>query len=451
LQAPDTRRTILEVWFADYPFTTYDGQEFLAPLRRRAEEFERAHPGYRVNVRGVPFWTMAQEVAAAAADGRAPHIAGFYAADSQTARDLRAADGTPLFTSVEAAVAGRGEILGEPVVLDDLAATVRASYTVDGELFSLPATVTTMLLYANTTLLQAAGVREVPRTWEELEQACAAVARMEGGPGHGISWANDGFVFEQAVAQQGGLLADRDNGRSGRGRTVDLASPQMLAWVRWWAGMKERGHYLYTGEPSDWGGAFGAFAEGRVAFTLDSSKAAEDLVRCGAEAGFTVVACPVPRNSRARYAGHPVSGDSLWLAAGLSPKEQDGALALMQYVINAENAADWHRSNGFVPVTETAFGLLEEAGWFGARPHQRVASEQLDASDRSPAALGARLGDFAGIHEVMARAMHEVLEHGADPAAAFAEATAKAQELLDAYHARIGESREVEGGVSRAA
>ncbi len=435
-EQPQEERIVLDVWLANYPFPTYDGRDFLAPLRERAAEFERAHPRYRVDISGHDFWTIPEKVARAAAEGRPPHIAGYYATDSQLARDARRPDGTPVFTSVEAALAGRTEILGHPVVVEDLDPVVRDSYSFGGELVSLPLTVTTMLCYANSTLLGRAGVPELPRTWDEIEAACEGVAGVDGGPGHGITWANDGWVFQQVVALQNGLLTDQDNGRSGSATTVNVTSDEMLDWVRWWTHLHERGHYLYTGGPSDWGGAFEAFVQQKVAFTFDSSKAARELIQAGAQAGFEVAVFPLPRNAKAPVAGQPVSGDSLWLAAGLDETTQDGLLALTQYLISPANAADWHRTNGFVPVTGAAGELLEATGWFDRRPQQRVAGEQLKASDRSPAALGALLGDFAAVNEVITAAMDEVLRSGADPGKAFAEAGVAAQQLLDAYNAR---------------
>ncbi|MFI9203890.1 extracellular solute-binding protein [Streptomyces sp. NPDC053048] len=429
----------VRAWFADYPFSTYDGQEFLAPVRKRAEEFARAHPGYRVEIESHPFWEMPPAVARAAARGEAPHLAGYYAADSQHARDAVDASGRPLFTSVEQAVAGRTEILGEPVVLGDLVPAVRDFHTRDGELFSVPVTATTVLLYANTTLLEAAGVDRLPATWAEVEAACRAVARTAPGTAsHGITWANDGWLFQQAVAQQGGLLADHDNGRSGRARSLDLTSAELLAWVEWWQGLHEAGHYLCTGQRSDWGGAFEAFAGQRVAFVVDSSKAAEELVRAGERGGFAVGLGAVPHNPRVPDAGNFVSGDSLWLADGLDERTRDAALAFTQYLINPRNAGEWHRLNGFVPVTGAAYDLLVAQGWFDRYPHRRVASERLAAAHRSPAALGPLVGDLAGIGEVLTEAMEDVLLRGDKPAERFALATAAAQRLLDAYEAAHG-------------
>ncbi|MBG0823476.1 extracellular solute-binding protein [Planomonospora sp. ID91781] len=426
-------KIVIDVWLADYPFPTYDGEDFLAPVRRRAEEFGRAHPEYRIDIRAVPFPEMAREVARAAGRGTPPDVAGYYASAGRLALDTLGADGRPLFTPVGRAVGGRTEILGEPVVTGDLVPAVRAHHSLGGELLSMPVSATTFLLYANRTLLAEAGVTAIPRTWAEVEDACAAVARLRGGPA--AAWANHGWLFQQALAAQGGLLADNDNGRSGRAETVDLASKEMLAWVEWWRGMHARGHYLHTGTAGDWMGAFEAFAGGRVAFLLDSSKSAEEIVRAGAAAGFEVAVGRMPYNGDVPYAGSAVSGDSLWLADGLDEARRDGALAFMQYLAGPGCAAAWHRATGFVPVTGASAELLEREGWFGEHPHQRVAVEQLRASDCSPAALGPLVGGIAAIHGALTRAMEDVLGHGADPAARFARATGEAQRALDDYNA----------------
>ncbi|GAA3037197.1 extracellular solute-binding protein [Streptosporangium longisporum] len=423
----------INVWLADYPFPTYDGEDFLAPVRRRAEEFGVAHPEYRVVIREVPFPAMAQEVARAVEDGTPPDVAGYYASAGRTALDTLGPDGRPLFTPVGRAIGGRTEILGEPVVVDDLIPAVRAHHSRGGELLSMPVSATTFLLYANRTLLAEAGVTGIPRTWEEVEEACAAVARLRGGPA--VTWADHGWLFQQALAAQGGPLADNDNGRSGRARTVDLASKEMLAWVEWWRSMHARGYYLHTGAVADWMGTFQAFAGGRVAFLLDSSKSAQEIVGAGAAAGFEVAVGRMPYNGDVPYVGSAVSGDSLWLADGLDEARRDGALAFMQYLASPANAAAWHRATGFVPVTGASADLLEKEGWFDEHPHQRVAVEQLRASDCSPAALGPLVGDVAAIHTALTGAMEDVLTGDADPAARFVRATEEAQRALDDYNA----------------
>lgn len=428
-KTPDGR-VVVRVWFADYPFQTYDGGQFLDPVRDRAEEFGRVHPEYRIEVIGHPFPAMAAEVARSS---EPPDVAGYYASASRLALDTLDHDGLPMFTSVERAIDGREEILGEPVVLNDLEPAVRDAYTVSTEngpeLLSLPFSATTFLLYANLDLLGAAGVTTVPRTWAEVATACKAL-----GPGS-ITWPLHGWLLQQAVASQGGVFTDNDNGRAGRARTVELASPEMLAWVEWCRQLHQDGLYHYTGTQGDWMGNFQAFASGRTAFIIDSSKAALDLVRTGRQQGFEVGVGPMPRNDDAPYAGNPVAGDSLWFARDIDPVTRDGALAFTQYLVNPANAAAWHRTNGFVPVTTTADALLEAEGWFAEHPYQRAATEQLRTADGSAAARGPVIGPALGVNAAMTQALEDVLVRDAAPGERLRLATGEAQRLLDDYNA----------------
>lgn len=186
--------------------------------------------------------------------GNPPEIADYYFSATQLARDTRA--GRPLFTPVQRAVGDRTKILGEPVVLDDIVPEIRDYYSEAGELFSMPSLATTAILFANTDLLRRAGVESMPETWPELEAACAALAALPAGPAHGASWPNHGWMPQMELAAPGGLLADHDNGRSGRATTVTLHSPEILDYVRWWVHMRDAGHYLDTGEQRDWPGAW---------------------------------------------------------------------------------------------------------------------------------------------------------------------------------------------------
>ncbi|GHG38560.1 extracellular solute-binding protein [Streptomyces zaomyceticus] len=432
-------QVVLDVWLNDYPVVPL----FLSETRELAAEFERTHPGVRVQVRGVDHLKLPEEVARAAREGRPPAIVQSFYTSTQLSRDLLASDGSPLFTSVERAVDGRDKILGVPARLDDLVPAARDYYTFDGEgLFALPPLTSTTLLYANTTVLEAAGVRSVPRTWEELTAACAAVARLDGGPSHGVTWPNHGWLFQQAVAQQGALLATPGNGRTERATAVEADSPAVLRFARWWQGLHADGHYLYSGLRSAgddtypaWERNYRAFAEQRVAFVLSTSVEADRMVQAGHDGGFEVVAAPMPYSAGVPYAGNVIGGDSLWLAAGLEPAARDAALAFLLTFLTPRNAAERHKTSGFIPVTESARALLEDEGWFEANPHHRVALDQLAAGERATAADGALVGDFVGIQDTLTAAMHDVLTAGADPAERFALARSEAQRLLDDHNA----------------
>lgn len=435
--------TDITAWIIEHQFTppggearpsgTYDGEEYLQPILEMAREFERAHPEYAVRVEGHDPWTMAEEVARAAERGEAPDIAEYYATATQLAYDTYTPDGKPVFTSIERALGGRKEVVGERVLIDDIEPLARNFYTYQGDQFSVPMTATTPLLYSNMTILRKAGIDTPPRTWDELVTACEAVARLDEAPAYGAAWPNNGWIFQQALAQQGGLIANNGNGREARATVVDLASKEMISWVEWLRDLHAAGHYVYS-EGAFWS-AFETFARQDAVFALSSSKQSEEFVRSGEENGFEVTASPMPFNSSVPYVGSLVSGYSLFLRNGLDEAKRDGALAFIQHLLKPSSIIRWHRAHGFLPITNEAYDTLEGEGWFAANPHHRAASDQLRTSAQCAATSGALLGDFAGVQHAMTRAMKDVLLSGADPGPRFEQATEEAQRLLDEHNA----------------
>lgn len=139
------------------PNSTLPG--FGDPLVNAAESFHRAHPEYEVRIRRVEAHLLPEVVAEAAVHGNPPVLAEYTYSSTQTALDTRANNGDRLFVPVQRAIANRDEILGEPVVVDDLVRTVRNYYSVGGELVSMPTFMTTNILYANKTVLDRAGIQ----------------------------------------------------------------------------------------------------------------------------------------------------------------------------------------------------------------------------------------------------------------------------------------------------
>ncbi|GGK91105.1 hypothetical protein Sme01_52540 [Sphaerisporangium melleum] len=427
-EADRSEKIVIDAWFSEYTFPN-----FLEPIKQRAREFERLYPRYQINVGSSYFQTLAADVTQATQEGRPPTMASYYSGASQLARDTLDREGRPLFTSVEKAIAGRTEILGQPVVLNDVHPAGRYFYTIDGTFAAMPMTLSTMHMYTNVTLMREAGIEEVPRTFQEVEAACAKIAAMENAPPYRISWANDGKFFQQMLAHQGGLLTDGDNGRNGRATTVDLLSPQMMAFVMWWYRLHRDGHYMHTGVLEDWAGCGKAFREQRVVFRFSSSFEAPYMVKAGQENGFEVAVTPTPYNAEYPFAGNWIGGDGIWLRDGLDEETRDGALAFMQYLNSPRNAATWHQVYGSAPVTRAAAELLEREGWYDEHPYHRVTTAQLDMTAPSAGAQGAMLGHFAQIQHAMMYALEDIMGQGADPVERFTRAAKEAERLLEDY------------------
>ena len=419
----------IDVWLSSHPIPG-----FLDSVTVAVESFNRAHPQYEVRARDIYFADLPAEVVRAAAAGNPPEIADYYFSSTQLARDTRNRDGGSLFTPIQRAVGDRTKILGEPVVIDDIVPEIRDYYSDGGELFSMPAIASIAIMFANTSLLERAGVETVPTTWDEMEAACAAVAALPDGPPHAVSWPNHGWMMQMELAAQGGLLGDHDNGRSGRAITVDLHSPAILDYVRWWVRMRDEGFYLDTGEQRDWLGGMEAFARQDIAFVAGSSATCLMFEDMAAENGFGLTAGPLPRNPARPYAGRSLGGQSLFLTGGLPKEKEDGALAFLQHLLNPRNAVGRQHAQS-VPVTVASDELATSEGWFEQHPTFRTAAQEIASSDRSPAAIGALMGDLNAVNDALTDAMEDVLDRGADPETRFRAATVEAQAALDRYNA----------------
>ena len=353
---------------------------------------------------------------------------------TQVALDTRGCAGGPLFVPVERAVGDRTEILGEPVVLDDIMASAREYWSRGGELVSVPTTVTCNVLFANKAVLERAGIDRMPATWQDLEAACAAVAALPDGPAHGVAWPNYGWLFHREVVGQGGLLCNGDNGRTGRATRVFLDSPEMLAYVQWWKHMHDRGYFHYTGEVNDYFGAMAAFGRQDVAFAVTSSAVGQEMLDMATAAGFELLAGHLPRSGDEPYSGGPFGGQSFFLTAGLPTAVEDGALAFLQHQLNPQHAIARMDSRS-LPLTQPAHQQATAEQWTEPFPGYLVATEQLASPNQTPAGAGPLLGDLNGINGIMIAAMDDVLQRGAEPTARFRVASRAAQALLDRYNA----------------
>ena len=401
-----------------------------------AAAFNANHSDYNVKVTSFASYNDAFDAAVLAVDsGEPPGLIHFFEAATRQALDAVDAAGNPIFKSVTEAIGDRSEILGESVVLDSVVSAARDYYTVDGSFYSMPWNTSTTVMFNNMEILNAAGITEPPATWADVEAACGAIMGLADGPSGCITWPNHSWFVEQSMGQVGELLANADNGRSDRATEVYLESDGMLEYLNWWKGLSDSGYYTYTGLQRDWDGTSNAYLAGEVAMLIYSSS---DTTFFDENAEFENEASFMPRNGDVPYVGNLIGGATIWMLDGMDTATEDGALAFMNFFSNPANAAAWHQLTGYVPITEDAVDLLESQGWYEESPNSRVASDQLAAAENTPASLGALLGNFVGIRDVITIAIEDILVNDLDVATRMATANEEANKSLGEYEQLFG-------------
>lgn len=397
-------------------------------VREVAAAFNAEHPEYNVIVDGYANYEEILDATVLAIDqGNPPAVVHWFEVGTQFARD------SGYFKPIEDAIAGREEILGVPVAIDDFIEPVSSYYTVDGKFTSMPWNSSSPILYSNMGLLAEAGVEAPPSTWQELEAACEAIMALGKTQGC-ITWPNHGWFFEQWLAQQDAAIANNDNGRTERATEVLLNSDAAVRTATWWQDMYNKGYYTYSGVQRDWTATEQALQSQSVAMILTSSADAGNITNAAAENNIEIVTTRMPYNDESEWTGNLIGGGSLWLMNGLDPVVEDGAVAFMLYLNNTENAAGWHQATGYLPITTSAAALLDEEGWFETNPNFRTAYDQINDSTVTVATRGALLGTFSETRNVLTQAIEDLMLQGGDPAERLTAASEEANALLAEYN-----------------
>lgn len=404
-----------------------------------AEQFNAQLEGYRIVVSGYDSYEALFDATLLAFDaGNPPAVVQYFEAATIDAINAVSTAGEPVFRSIEGAIAGRTEILGVPVMIDDVVASARNYYTIDGELKSMPWNTSSATMFTNVTLMESLGVTTIPSTWQQLVKDCDTIMAAENAPTGCVTWPNHGWFFEQTLAQQGADLVNNANGRTALATEISIDSSAMVDYLTFWSSLEDKGHYIYTGTQRDWGGTYDLFSSQGVPFLIYSSSDTTLLTNEGVNGGFDVVSTFMPRNAGRPAGGNIIGGASLWLVDGLETGAEDAALAFMNFLNNPENAAEWHQETGYIPITEASVALLEAQGWFDANPNSRVANDQLAAAPATSATAGALLGNFGRVRNVVTEAAEDILVNDRDVVARLAEAQIAAQQLIDEFAALYG-------------
>ena len=386
--------------------------------------FEESHPNVTVNVEPKGSYRDALDSALLGAEqGDAPHVVQVFEVGTQQALD------SGVFIPVSS-VASEEQLSD----LDDIIEPVRNYYTVADEIWSLPWNSSNPILYYNVEMFEAAGIENPPATYGEVLAACETLMAADLDLQGCIGWNMHSWFVEQWVAEQGGLLANNDNGRSDRATDVHLDSEEMLNIFNWWKELADSGYYIYTGTLEDWNGSDAIFTGQQVAMHITSTADLVNLTEAGTEAGFSVGTGLLPIADGAERNGVVVGGASIWLTGGHSDAELEAAVAFMIELGNTENMVDWHMGTGYFPVRYSSITALEEAGWFEENPTFTTAFDQLTETKTNFATGGALLGTFLETRTIIENAAQLVVDQGVDPAEALAEADALADEELEFYN-----------------
>ncbi len=282
-----------------------------------------------------------------------------------------------------------------------------ASMRFEDRLWSVPMATNNVGLFYRPSLFAAAGIKTLPRTWEELRQVARQLTRDDDGDGrpeqYGLllplgkgEWTV--FTWLPFLYSTGGTLVHNDR--------PNLASPAASAALQCWADLLADGSALLS-QPER-GYEQEDFIQGRVAMQLTGPWTLGFLP--GTTVGDDFDVMPIP------YQQQPATvlgGESLFLLR-TTPAREQAAKTFLAYVLSEDFQTRWALGTGYLPVNLAARASRIYQDYVAQQPVLRVFLAQMAVGRSRPL-----LPSYPRLSDSLGRAIEAVLL-GDEPEAALA-------------------------------
>jgi sn-glycerol 3-phosphate transport system substrate-binding protein len=336
----------------------------------------------------------------------------------------------------------------DPTNLD---AAARAKYTVDDVLYPGYMNVSTPVLYYNKAHWAQAGLDPdaPPGTLEELREQARAL-KAAGVSDRPFALQLNRWYFETWLSGIGQDIVDNDNGYGGRAAEATFDTPEARELLAFLDAMNDEGllnvftntegnidHFLALAQEQssmvlETSAASGTIRDA-LAGTITAEQAGVDV-----DDSFLATADIVPGSGPFPGIDAPgrvfASGGAFYMLNHSEPERQAAAWRFLEFMLQPENALDWHVTAGYLPVVkavadEPAVQAFRQDDVAGVLLGPSV--EQL--ADADPDLPGPLIGPHPDEKRALEGAMEAILLDGADIGATLAAAQDDLTESLQRY------------------
>ena len=88
--------------------------------------------------------------------------------------------------------------------------------------------------------------------------------------------------------------------------------------------------------------------------------------------------------------------------------------AFFEYLASAEVQAAWHQETGYLPITQAAYDLSTEQGYYAANPGADVSILQMTLNEPTDNSRGLRFGNYVQIRTIIDEEFQRLLAGNVD-------------------------------------
>ncbi|MEJ6480325.1 ABC transporter substrate-binding protein [Nostoc punctiforme UO1] len=284
----------------------------------------------------------------------------------------------------------------------------------DGHLWSIPISTSNVGIFYRPKLFQAAGITQIPKTWEELREVAKKLTIDRNGDnrpeqygmllplGKGewtvFSW----FPF---LLSAGGEIVTNNH--------PNLTNPGAIAALQFWQDLLKDGSATLSSPER--GYEEDAFIAGRVAMQITGPWTY--IMKSNVD--FNVF--PIPASVKAAT----VTGTGNMYLMKSTPEREQAALKFLEYVLSEEFQTEWSIGTGFLPVNIKSAQSQAYQEILQQKPVLKVFIDQMPVSGSRPIIPG-----YSRLSESLGRAI-EATMLGASPETALKQAQANLDSIWD--------------------
>ena len=281
----------------------------------------------------------------------------------------------------------------------------------EGNILSMPFNSSTPIMYYNKDVFKKAGLdpEKAPRTYPELAEFGKKIVESGAATcGFTVSYAATWVGLENFSAIHDLPFGTKANGFGGLDSEFVFNGE---AQARHWDNLKkwqDEGVFKYGGPG---GGADTApmFYSQECAVYMGSSASRAGVINNAKD--FEVGFAPLPfyDDLIAEPKNSIIGGATLWTLNGQSPEVYKGVAKFFTYLSQPEVQADWHQFTGYLPITNAAYEMGQEDGYYAANPGSDVAIKQITRGEPNENSTGLRFGNLTQIRDIVDQQFEAVL------------------------------------------
>ena len=296
-----------------------------------------------------------------------------------------------------------------------------------GNMLSFPFNSSTPVLYYNKDLFKKAGLdlNSPPKTWPEVG-AAAAKLQAAGVPcGFTSEWPSWAQI-ENLSAWHNVPIATHANGFGGLDTELKINEALQIRHIGQLAEWQKTKLFDYGGRVNSAEPKFNASECGMI--LASSATRLTIITNLKSEVGIAMM--PYWPDVKGTPQNSIIGGATLWVLKGQKAEDYKGVAKFFSYLSKPEVQAWWHQQTGYLPITQAAYELSRQQGFYDKNPGTDVSIKQMTLNPPTENSKGLRLGSFVQIRNIIEEEMESALQGNKSAQEALDSAVTRGNELL---------------------